>query len=419
MKNPPEQFNKNSVYSLRKHIHKLEEEKNYLLEIISLIPGHVYWKNRKCELEGCNNEQAYDAGLKSSEEIIGLRAIDLIRKGQPENERIKQAKAIEEVDEKVMSMDKTLAVEETAILDNGKTGHFLSQKAPLHDRSGKVKGLVGVTLDITKLKETEKELIDAKEKAEIANRTKTAFILDIQHDLRTPLTGLLGGARLLADDANNQLDQDTKKYLINAMVESSERLLEFINETLKALEIIQGGLVRGERKFNLKKLIEDVVILQSPVEKIQDLKFFTNFDEKVPQTIICDYFLLRRILLSLVSNAVKFTKQGTITIFVKNIPIKGKEFDNRNSGLRFEIVDTGIGISEEKQQGLFEMFSKVHPSNTQTYKGVGVGLFLVREAIELMDGDIELVSELDKGTTVRFDISVRLPLNDDCLDQKK
>lgn len=178
--------------ALIKKIEELESHVNYLEEIISALPGHVYWKDRNGILQGCNLEQAHSAGLKSRHEIKGLRPIDLINKNQPEEERIKQANEITRIDNEVMDNNREVIAEEPAVLPNGEVGIFISKKVPLHNNHNQVIGLVGVTLDITHQKKF-------KEKAEIIsiNKNKAKFIFNIYHHLKTPIDAALDAMDLI------------------------------------------------------------------------------------------------------------------------------------------------------------------------------------------------------------------------------
>lgn len=382
-----------------------------LENILAHLPGHVYWKDKNSVYRGCNDAQFKSAGFSNREEMIGKTDYEMPWKDE--------ADLLRKVDLEVMNSRKTITQEEPSRLANSnKVATFLSKKSPLFDKDGDVIGVLGISFDITDRKKIEKNLLLANEKAEAADQVKRAFILDIQHDLRTPLTSLLGGAHLLAEHGD-ELDAAVKKELIDVLPVSLDRLLEFINDTLRALEVVQGGLIQREKKFNIEKLISDIVQLEAVVEKIKPFDIVVNITEDAPKVIVSDYFAFRRILMALISNAVKFTKEGKIEISFKRIKEHLTSHDSRQIILRFEISDTGIGMSEEEQEGLFEMFAKVHASNTETYKGNGLGLFLAKKSVELLGGDIELISEENKGTTVRFDIPVQIPLVEDCLPEKK
>ncbi|MBA2657370.1 MAG: PAS domain-containing protein, partial [Tatlockia sp.] len=167
-------------------------------EIIAALPGHVFWKNTDCILQGCNNQQAIDSGLASRDQIIGKTAYDLLFQDQPEKEKRKQAAITDEIDISIMKSNKAQAVEEFVVLPNGDLQYFWSLKKPLHDKLGKVNGLLGVSLDITDRKNLEEALKIAKEKSEAANYIMTEFIANMGHDLATPISDVGSIAQMLS-----------------------------------------------------------------------------------------------------------------------------------------------------------------------------------------------------------------------------
>ena len=159
------------------------------------------------------------------------------------------------------------------------------------------------------------------------------------------------------------------------------------------------------------KTYPDIIGQDSAKTEIEKLKLIFHIDNDVPIYVIGDYFALQQTLVSLLSNAIKFTKQGTVQLTVKKMQVTQEKCI-----LRFEIADTGEGIPENKQEAIFELFAKLHCSNTETYKGQGVGLFLVKLYVDKIGGNIDLFSRVGEGTTIRLDLPFTLPLVDDCLN---
>lgn len=381
----------------------LKKNKLNFESLFRMIPGHVYWADKDNVYLGCNNEQAACLLLESGQEIIGKTAFDFFDE--------KTAILIDKKDKKVMREGKVVITEEPVIWPNGQKGTYLSNKVPLFNTKHEVIGLLGISLDITKQKKLQQSLKKAKEKLETLYQHKIAFIRNMEHDIRTPFNILLQSATLLYEQEE---DGDTKQAL-GFMIETIQQLIDFCNRILSLGQSQLNGLPKREKKFNLKKSIESVVSLQQHGAKHKGLNFTCDIAKNVPTYFIGDSFAIEAILIGLLSNAIKFTKAGNVSLAVK----KMKELKSRKVILRFTVLDTGIGISEQDQSLLFEMFAKAHPSNINAYKGLGVGLYLIKQTIEQLEGDIEIKSKLNEGTKVLFDVPLKYALIDDCIDEEK
>ena len=371
----------------------------YLKKIIDLLPGHVYWKDKNLHYLGCNLQQAKSLGFESAEEIVGKTDYDLSSE--------KDAKAFEIIDRSVIENQKMVEAEEEIVYADGRRAVVLSKKVPFFDDNNKIAGIIGISVDITDRKQIEESLKAAKENAEATSKAKSAFILNIQHDIRTPFNSLYLSTEYLYSIE----EAAEKKEMLGFMLQSTKRLLDYCNEIIAFGQAITNGIVLHEKKFNLFELIQSMIDAEMVGAKLKKLLLAFHIDESVPRAVVGDSFALERILISLISNSIKFTEEGSIKLTVSYI----KSLSNREVILRFAVEDTGIGIPKDKQPILFEMFAKVHYSNTETYQGQGLGLFLAKECVEKMGGDIELQSEEGRGTTVRFDVPFRIPLTDDCL----
>ncbi|OGT31766.1 MAG: hypothetical protein A3E87_02160 [Gammaproteobacteria bacterium RIFCSPHIGHO2_12_FULL_35_23] len=374
--------------------------RSYLENIINNIPYYIFWKDRQSVFLGCNENFAKLANLSPSE-MVGKTDYDL-----PWTREESDAYVAD--DQTVMANGLArLNYEETQKQLDGTEKVMLVSKLPIRDQNYNVIGLLGIFNDITAQKRAQQELALAKEKAEAANLAKTEFIMNMQHDIRTPFNSLYLGIEYLHGKEENS----ENKEMLGLMLQSTKRLLDYCNEIITFGQAITGGINLHEKKFDLRKLIESVMETQGFGAKLKNLSLVADIDENVPRILIGDNFALERILISLLSNSIKFTEKGSIILSASN----AEKISNKKIILRFTVKDTGIGIPQEKQSSLFEMFAKVHSSNTGTYKGQGLGLFLVKEFIKRMEGDIELYSKVGEGTTIRIDIPLRLPLIDDCL----
>lgn len=382
---------------------KLIKEKDDLglaLEnIISNLPGHVYWQDNNNVFLGCNKAQAKSAGLKSTQDIVGKTNYDM-----PWRE---QADALNKINYEVMRTGKEYSVEEIAVLSDGKKSFFLSKKVPLVDSSGKTVGIMGISFDITERKEIEAELKRSKEQAEISNQAKTEFLENMRHDIRTPLSGIVS----LAEALKNETDKLKINEYAMVMVDASKELLQFLNDVLESINIASGAIPILKKKFNLREILENIIKLHQPKALEKDLKLILKLDEKIPKYLIGDPVRIYRIVLELLVNALKFTSKGQVEVLVKTV-----EKSNQDVIVQIFVKDTGPGIPFEKQQDLFIQFNRFVPSYEGIYKGHGLGLSIVKQFIDDLQGEIYVDSHLNEGTKFVCVILLKKPLLNEPFD---
>lgn len=239
------------------------------------------------------------------------------------------------------------------------------------------------------------ELTIAKEKAELASKTKANFLSTVTHELRTPLYAVTGLSNML-------LDEDPKPEQIQHLKSlkfSGDYLLTFINDILQINKIEAKKVDIEPEPFNLRKKINNIVLALDNSAQTNNVKIHFEFDKDLPDSFVADQLKISQILINLIGNSIKFTKNGNIWIRVYKI---NKEKNIYN--LRFEVEDTGIGISKEKQEHMFESFSQGSIQINRKYGGTGLGLSIVKGLIEILKGKIYLKSELGKGSTFYFEI---------------
>ncbi|CBJ12910.1 putative sensory histidine-kinase / response regulator [Legionella longbeachae NSW150] len=373
-----------------------ENTQSTLENIIAHMPGHVYWKDKNGVYQGCNNLQAQSAGLQFGYEVVGKTDFDLPWEKE-------QAELIRKNDRQILETGETEVIEEI-IQVKGKEAIFLSHKSPIRNKNGEIIGVLGMSVDITERKKIEAELNIAKEKAETANRAKTEFLENMRHDIRTPLTGIVGFSDIIKEEAQNPR---IKEYADN-LVASSHALLDFMDEVLEAIHVSSGEIPRVKKKFELQNLLQHLIDLNKAKAFSKHLELSLDFDKNIPKYLIGDNIRIHRIILELLTNSLNFTDSGFVKLTAQLAKQEGREVI-----LKFIVEDTGIGIPQDKQQEIFLQFKKLTPSYKGIYKGAGLGLAVLKQFVDELDGEIYVKSTVSKGTIFTCIIPLKMALLED------
>ena len=247
-----------------------------------------------------------------------------------------------------------------------------------------------------KLDRLTSELTEAKLSAEHANLTKSKFISNVSHEIRTPLNSILGLSYILL---NSDLTSEQKNNLLK-IDRSGKHLLTLINNILDLSKLEANKVDIEKAPFDIRATIQDVYDIFEHQSRKNDVHLMTEVDQSIPQ-VVGDQLRIKQILLNYVSNAIKFSRGGDVTIAVSVVQRSEKHID-----LLFSVMDTGIGLSEHDQTVVFDSYQQVDASTTRKYGGTGLGLAISKRITELMGGHVGVDSELDKGSNFWFTIKL-------------
>jgi len=336
-------------------------------------------------------------GVNSNEEVLGKSDFDFYS--------VEEANVFYSDEIKIIETEKPLINKIEQCNPHGESFRWFSTtKVPITNEDGELSGILGVSHDITDQILIKHDLEIAKEKAEVASTAKSNFLSNMSHEIRTPMNGVIGMAEVLN---MSDLDQEQKK-IVSLIIRSGNNLLNIINDILDFSKIENGKLEIESIPIDLKSIIREVVEMMMFSANDKNVDLYHKIDPNIPEFVIGDSLRIKQVLINLVSNAIKFTKEGEVIVeacFLGNT-------DDTHC-IVFKVKDTGIGISHDEKVYLFAAFTQADASTSRKYGGTGLGLAISSRLVDIMGGKLDVISEKGKGSTFFFDLCFRKVFIDD------
>lgn len=392
----------------RKNIEdKLNEQGALFRSFLQDIPGILFIKDAR-------NDFSYYMFNKEAEDFFGHASESMAGKSDRDFFNEEQAAFFLSMDQAAMTGRKVVDIPCEVVTAKGRDYFLHTRKVPIYDSAGNPLFLLGLSQDITQRKKNELELSEYRQnlekiveertvklrqamaKAEEANRLKSEFLATMSHEIRSPMSGVLGMAELLLDTPLTS----EQKGLTKTILSSGEVLMNIIEDILDFSKIEANKLELDPIATNMLELVDDVCMLYTPRAREKALELVVRYIPGSEQFVYADSIRVRQVLGNLLNNAIKFTHKGHIIITVSEDRDVVLPEDKVN--LSFTIEDTGIGIEESDLERIFEKFSQANSSTTRDYGGTGLGLAICRKLIEMMGGKITVSSVVGKGSVFKF-----------------
>lgn len=386
---------------------QMAEQANFYGQIIENLPAILFVKDAKKDFR-------YHMFNRTAEEFFGFGADESTGRYDSDFFNNEQARFFRTMDEATMQGRKVIDIPCEVVTTPHGESFLHTRKVPIYDSEGNPQYLVGLSEDITKRKKYEIELEEYRQnlermvderteklrhamaRAEEANRLKSEFLATMSHEIRSPMSGVLGMAELLLDTPLTIEQRGLTKTILN----SGEVLMNIIEDILDFSKIEANKLELDPIAVNLVEIIDDVCTLYSSRARDKALELVVYYVPGSEQFVYADPLRIRQVIGNLLNNAIKFTKQGHIILTVRED--KSTHLPEDKVRLVFSVEDTGIGIEDKDREKIFEKFSQANSSTTRDYGGTGLGLSICRKLIELMGGQIHVESTPGKGSKFEF-----------------
>ena len=362
---------------------KLRESQTWLQAILDNTTSLIYIKDP---------EGRYIMINRRFQEVIGVKAEDVIGRTDHSIAEPRDADHYKELDDEVIRTGRSLEIE-TVVPSAGTDVHLLSIKFPLLDSNGQRIGIGGVATDITERVMQQQQLIAAIDEAQNAKGMQELFLANMSHEIRTPMNGIQGMTDLLL---GTPLTPQQREFA-GIIKRSVNNLLVIVNDVLDFSKIKAGKLAIEKIEFRPIDVLDNITAMFAHRVKKKDLSWQVEIDPEIPEVLRGDPYRLNQVLINLVGNALKFTEQGQI-----RIDVVLQERSSRQVSLAFAVSDTGIGIGEDSLPHIFDHFSQAGLDISRRYGGTGLGLAICHQLLKLQGGDITVTSLEGKGTTFNF-----------------
>ncbi len=369
---------------------RLADQLAFQEALVNTIPYPVFYLGADSRFLGLNDAYEQIFNVRRAD-LIGKRVIDLDH--LPEDTR----QTFQQEDEDTIAKVSSVRREVSLPFADGHVHEALYFVSGFRRADGGPGGLVGTLVDITEQKSAERAMQEAKLLAEEAVRMKGEFLANMSHEIRTPMNAIIGITYLAMKTELNSRQRD---YLVKIQ-QSGQHLLGVLNDILDFSKIEAGKLDVEKTEFNLSSVLENVTGVVAEKCAAKGLEFVIDAGKDIPDVLIGDPLRIGQILINYANNAVKFTEHGEIDIVVRKISDNEDEID-----LRFEVTDTGIGLTQEQISRLFQSFQQGDASTTRRYGGTGLGLVISKRLAELMNGTVGVESEYGKGATFWFEVKM-------------
>ncbi len=365
----------------RKELEKAEEKYRSILRSIEegyfevdMAGEFTFFNNSLCEMLNCPKDQLVDMNYKKfMDRKTGMALYRVFNSVYTTQKPVKGYEfVIRTTDDRQLNVEVSISL--------------------VKDADGRPLGFRGIVRDIIDRKQKEKAEKDRKA-AEAATQAKSEFLANMSHEIRTPMNAIIGFSKLAADSGMQEMQNDYLKKIQT----SADSLLGIINDILDFSKVEAGKLSMEKTEFQLYEVLENLSDMFADQVAQKELEMIVSVDDNVPSALIGDPLRLGQILINLTGNAIKFTEEGEVIIHVSFL----NHLDGRVE-LKFSVQDTGIGVTPEQKTRLFSSFSQADSSTTRNYGGTGLGLTISKRLVEMMNGEIDMVSEKGKGSTFFF-----------------
>jgi signal transduction histidine kinase len=352
-------------------------------QIIYHAPNYIFWKDTNLVYRGCNHNFAQAAGFSSPEQVIGKNDNNL-----PWH---RTADLYQAEDRQILSTKQVILNKEVPMVLDPETRMLSVSKVPLYDENKAVIAILGIYFDITEQSNLLKRSL----------QVKAEFLENMSHDIRTPLAGITNLSETIKNEAT---DSKIKGYAAN-LVTSSNALSGLLNSVLEVINVGSGEVPLLKKSFSLQEKLDEVIALNQAKAHQKNLKLLFDYDPAIPKYLIGDPTRLHRIALELVTNALNFTEKGHVRLSVQLAK------DNKEDAIvKIVVEDTGIGIEPAKQQELYVRFKRFAPSYEGISKGFGLGLYVTKQFIDDLQGELYVESQIGVGSKFTAIIKLKKPL---------